>query len=178
VEPENAPSTAPPGIVFVTADIAAAKADRPLLIAHVVSDSARSWSRRGVAAALTRRYPSAASAFHSWAIADPTHLRLGTVHSMPVTGSPNITIASMVAQRGYGPSVTPRLCYTALADALNRVAAIATEHSAEVHMPRIGAGQAGGRWDLIEGAVERTIVRAGVPVTVYTKPAQTWRPNS
>lgn len=178
VEPQHAPSTAPPGILFVTADIAAATADGPLLIAHVVSDSARSWSRRGVAAALARRYPSAASAFHSWAIVDTTHLQLGAVHSVPVTGTPDVTVASMVAQRGYGPSATPRLSYTALADGLNLVAAIATEHGAEVHVPRIGAGQAGGRWDLIEGALERTLVRAGVPVTVYTKPPDAPRSSS
>ncbi|MDQ2880379.1 MAG: ImmA/IrrE family metallo-endopeptidase [Actinomycetota bacterium] len=178
VEPQHTPSTAPSGIVFVTADIAAAKADGPLLIAHVVSDSARSWSRRGVAAALARRYPSAASAFHSWALADPTHLQLGAVHSVPVTGTPDVTVVSMVAQRGYGPSATPRLSYTALADALSLITSIAIEHGAEVHVPRIGAGQAGGRWDLIEGAVERTLVRAGVAVTVYTKPPETPRANS
>jgi hypothetical protein len=141
-----------------------------MVITHVVSDSARSWSRRGVAAALARRYPSAAKAFHSWAIADSTHLQAGAVHSVQMTDTSPVTIVSMVAQRGYGPSVTPRLSYTALADALNLVAAIATEHGAAVHTPRIGAGQAGSRWDLIEGAVERTPMRAAVPVTVYTKP--------
>ena len=178
IEPHHAPNTAPPGIAFITADIAAARADRPLLIAHVVSDSARSWSRRGVAAALAHRYPSADTAFHSWAVADPTHLQLGAVHSVSVTDAPHVTIASMVAQRGYGPSATPRLSYTALADALNLVAAIATELGAAVHIPRIGAGQAGGRWDLIEGAIERTLVRAALPVTVYTEPPDDPRSNS
>jgi hypothetical protein len=40
-------------------------------------------------------------------------------------------------------------------------------------MPRIGAGQAGGRWPLVREIVEEVVVGAGVPVTVYVPPEQT-----
>jgi hypothetical protein len=34
-------------------------------------------------------------------------------------------------------------------------------------MPRIGCGLAGGKWELIEPIIVRTLVARGVPVTVY-----------
>ena len=59
-------------------------------------------------------------------------------------------IVSMVAQQGYGPGAVTRLRYDALREALAAVADLAARTGASVHIPRIGAGQAGGRWDLIE----------------------------
>ncbi len=168
VEPSEAPRTAPPGIRYRSGDVARPDADGPSLIAHVVSDSARVWGRFGVARSLASRYPDAAKAFRAWSVASPEHLRLGKVHHVVVSGDFPVTIASMVAQRGYGPSVEPRLVYSALAEALDRVAELAQRKSASVHLPRIGAGQAGGRWDLVEELIDERLVRAGIAVTVYT----------
>lgn len=145
--------------------------DTPLVVAHVVTDSARVWSRRGVAAALATRFPGAARAFQAWAVAKPDNLDLGNVHSVEaeVRHRP-VTIVSMVAQRGYGSGFSTRLDYQALDTSLARVMEIALAKGAEVHVPRIGAGQAGGRWDLIAQAIERTLVHAGLDVAVYTLP--------
>ena len=145
--------------------------DTPLVIAHVVTDSARVWSRRGVAAALATRFPGAARAFQAWAVATPASLDLGNVHiaDAEVHRRP-VTIVSMVAQRGYGPGFSTRLDYQALDSALKSVTEIALAKGAEVYLPRIGAGQAGGRWDLIAQAIERTLVHAGLEVAVYTLP--------
>ncbi|RAJ47078.1 hypothetical protein K353_00279 [Kitasatospora sp. SolWspMP-SS2h] len=38
---------------------------------------------------------------------------------------------------------------------------------ASVHMPRIGCGLAGGRWERIEPLVTDRLTARGVPVTVY-----------
>jgi O-acetyl-ADP-ribose deacetylase (regulator of RNase III) len=143
-------------------------ADGPLVVAHVVSDAARTWSRRGVGRALAARFPTASSAFHYWSIAAPDNLVLGNVHFIDVGRDRPIVVASMVAQHGYGPTAQPRLVYQALASALQAVATRAQRAGASVHLPRIGAGEAGGRWDLIEQEIDRSLVRAGIPVTVYT----------
>jgi hypothetical protein len=82
-----------------------------------------------------------------------------------------VAVVSMVAQRGYGPSATPRLSYVALSKALEKVSGLAASASAEVHMPRIGAGQAEGRWDLIQATIERTLLDRGVDVVLYTLPS-------
>jgi len=168
VEPSDAPRTAPPGIRYRRGDVARPDANGPILIAHVVSDSARAWGRFGVARSLAFRYPDAAKAFRAWSIADSEHLLLGKIHQVVVNGDVPVAIASMVAQRGYGPSIEPRLVYSALAQALDRVAELAQRDGASVHLPRIGAGQAGGRWDLAEELIDQRLVRAGIAVTVYT----------
>jgi hypothetical protein len=178
---EPVAALAPPheALTFVTADIAAA-ADAvpagpgPILVAHVVSDSARAWGRFGVAGALRSVVPQAADAFHHWAVADPGNLRLGQVHLVQVStalSGRQVWVASLVAQRGFGPSTTPRLSYVALADALQTVADVAATRGAEVRIPRLGAGQAGGRWDVVEATIERTLLAAGVHTSVYTMPA-------
>jgi len=43
----------------------------------------------------------------------------------------------------------------------------AIELHASVHMPRIGCGLAGGRWDRIEPLIDTALCQRGVPVTVY-----------
>jgi O-acetyl-ADP-ribose deacetylase (regulator of RNase III) len=168
VEPHDAPRTAPPGIQYQHGDVARATGAGPIVIGHVVSDSAHSWGRVGVARALAARYRDAATAFRAWSIADGDNLQLGNVHEVDVGRNEPVVIASMVAQRGYGSSLTPRLVYSALATALDRLAASARRRGATVHLPRIGAGQAGGRWDLVEELLHERLVRADVPVTVHT----------
>lgn len=176
LEPAPMASSSDPRFTFVTGDIADVDGTTgPVIITHVVSDSARAWSRRGVAAALARKWPTAAAAFRAWSIAAPGNLTLGHVHHVDLADATGqqVTIASMVVQQGYGPGPTTRLQYDALAAALGAVADIAVRNGATVHMPRIGAGQAGGRWDLIEAAVADRLVERGVPVTVHTLPART-----
>lgn len=145
--------------------------DRPIIIGHVVTDAAHTWSRRGIAAALSGRYPQAARAFRSWSVANPDNLKLGQVHVVDQhcpTGT--VWIASLVAQHGYGPSGEARLRYDALGNALREVAALAERTGAAVHVPRIGAGQAGGRWDLIEDLLAEHLTSDGIEVTVHTLP--------
>ena len=140
--------------------------DPPFLIAHVVNDSARSWGRRGFAGSLSRRYPTAAQAYHAWTVAASENLDLGNVHLVePESG---IWIASMVAQEGYGPSVEPRLRYPALASCLDRLRQEAAARGLPVYMPRIGTGQAGGNWQLIADEIDRHLCAHGIQVTVYS----------
>ncbi len=192
VEPPESVERSDKRLQFVTADISdAVQTEFPMvddgddvtrrLIAHVVSDSARAWGKTGVAGSLARRLPDAARAFRSWAIANPDHLTLGNVHivDVPVSaGGPMVDIVSMVVQSGYGPSSTPRLSYAALGEALERIADIAVRQGREVHIPRIGAGQAGGRWDLIETTIGRTLLDRGIKTVVYTRPSRPSRPQA
>jgi O-acetyl-ADP-ribose deacetylase (regulator of RNase III) len=174
MEPPNAEGSTP-RIEYRQGDLLAFDDDSssPVVLAHVVTDAARAWSRRGVAAALARRYPHAARAFRSWSIASPQNLRLGNVHaSEAVEGDRQVTIASVIAQQGYGPGKITRLHYDALRRGLATVAEIAQQHGAELHVPRLGAGQAGGRWDLIERQLAETVAAAGIRVVVHTLPSE------
>ncbi len=81
-----------------------------------------------------------------------------------------VRLASIVAQEGYGASLFPRIRYRALQRGLAEVASAAIDAGAEVHMPRIGSGSAGGEWSVVEEMVEDELVRRAVPVTVYDLP--------
>lgn len=44
---------------------------------------------------------------------------------------------------------------------------MALEENASVHMPKIGAGLAGGRWEIIEKMIRGTLVKENIDTTVY-----------
>ena len=171
VEPVGGPAN--PRIRHVQSDLLDFGEDHgPVTVAHVVNDSAHAWSRRGVAAALAAQWPQAAQAFRAWTIASPENLRLGKIHVCEQRdGDRVVNIVSMVAQQGFGPGAVTRLHYDALHDTLAAVADLAQRTGATVHVPRIGAGQAGGRWDLIENDLAAVIADKGIGLVVHTLPS-------
>ncbi len=163
------------GIIHVVGDILDIdQASGPALVAHIVSDEVRQWSNWGVAGALRRAFPDAAGSFRAWTIFSPEHLRLGRVHLISrYRNHQLIEIASIVAQAGYGSSFDSRLDLEAMSVGLDVVASRAIELDATVHVPRLGAGQAGGRWDHVERLLAERLASKGVEVVVHTLPSRT-----
>lgn len=141
----------------------------PRVLVHLVNDKTPNWGR-GFAASLRSRFPAAQDDFRDWVLADPTRLELGAAYVGEVAD--RMWVATIVGQRGYGPSKRPRIRYEAVRQALTQVAAFARDQGATVHMPRIGAGQAGGRWSMVRELVEQTMTREGIRVTVYVPPRE------
>lgn len=141
----------------------------PHLIAQIVNDAAPRWGG-GFSLAVRERYPEAQAQFTDWAVGRGRNLTLGKVHLADV--GDGVTVASLIAQHGYGASPTPRIRYGALKDCLAHLSRAASERKADVHMPRIGTGLAGGNWSVIAEIVDECLVRKGVPVTVYTLPSE------
>jgi O-acetyl-ADP-ribose deacetylase (regulator of RNase III) len=177
VEPVSGPDN--PRIRHVQSDLLDFGDDHgPIIVAHVVNDSAHAWSRHGVAAAIAARWPQAARAFRSWTISSPENLHLGRIHTCEQRdGDRDVTIVSMVAQQGFGPGAVTRLRYDALHETLAAVADLAQRAGATVHVPRIGAGQAGGRWDLIENDLAALIADKGIGLVVHTLPSAARMPR-
>ncbi|MGI8630931.1 MAG: ImmA/IrrE family metallo-endopeptidase [Solirubrobacterales bacterium] len=142
LEPTDGSELRETGLRYVRGDAAEPRGDGPTIIAHVVNDRARSWGGHGFAVALMQRFPDAGEEYAEWARAG--NATRGGVHVAHVNDQ--LWIASLVAQAGYGdtPGVRPRLRLAALRQALESLATIAGERSAEVHMPAIGTGQGGG----------------------------------
>lgn len=159
-----------PPITYLTGDATRPRGSGPRIIAHVTNDQARAWGGRGFAMALKRAQPQAADAYRAWTIANVDNLRLGNVHLVEMADG--ISVASLVAQEGFGGSGPPRLRYSALAECLAKLAVAAERSTASVHMPRIGIGQAGGVWHLVADLIEDKLSRSGVKVTVYTRPRE------
>ncbi len=154
------------GITFLKGDALRPVGSGSRIVAQVVNDKAMTWGGSGFAAAARRRWPAAQAEFRAWATKGERHL--GAVHVAATEG--RTYLASLVAQKGYGPARVPRLRYGALHACLGELVGRARDLRATVHMPRIGSGQAGGSWAVVEDLVRTTLVAAGVPVTVYDLP--------
>lgn len=89
---------------------------------------------------------------------------LGIVHYIPVQH--DIIVANMIAQHNVRPDLNglPPIRYDALTEALINVNEYCTTNNASLHMPRIGTGLAGGKWNIIEKIIHDKI---HVPVYVY-----------
>lgn len=126
----------------------------------------------GFALALDRRYPMLFLRSRFQLMHQRKMLELGSVHTM---GLSDLTpaepeIVAMIAQDGLGPS---SLRLPALATCLHELAAMAIETNASVHMPRIGCGLAGGKWEDVEPLILAAFsqpLASFVPVTVYDLP--------
>lgn len=138
------------------------------VIAQIVNDRTPRWGGGGFAANLKRTWPNIQDDFKSWVEANKDHFRLGSVHVSRHTD--DISVVSMVAQHGYGPSENPRIRYAALEQCLEQLANYASKENRSIHMPRIGTGQAGGSWDVIEELIENRICSRGLRVLVYELP--------
>lgn len=57
--------------------------------------------------------------------------------------------------------------YEAVEKCLEKLALEALQLNAEIHMPRIGCGLAGGKWEEIEPIIVKTLLRHDVSVYVY-----------
>ena len=138
------------------------------VIAHIVNDGAAKWGG-GFALEVAKEWSFIQEDFQEFVDQDRSNLSLGKVHWAKIDD--DLSIAHIVAQKGYGPSGgRPRIRYTALGEALDRLYEIACEQRASVHMPRIGTGQAGGNWELIRDMIDERLVRRGIRVFVYALP--------
>jgi len=156
----------PADITYLRGDATAPQAKGVKLIAHVCNDLG-GWGK-GFVLAVSRRWPEPEAAYRRWHRDRARNdFALGAVQLVQV--EPYVWVANMVGQRGIrtGRSTGVPVRYEAIDAALGRLAGHAAELGASVHMPRIGCGLAGGRWELIEPLIRARLTDRGVPVTVY-----------
>jgi Zn-dependent peptidase ImmA (M78 family)/O-acetyl-ADP-ribose deacetylase (regulator of RNase III) len=154
-------------IRYLIGDATDPRGTGPTIIAHVVNDKTANWGA-GFAIAVARKWPEVQRDFQAWVADKRANLSLGESHI--ARASESVSVYSMVAQHGYGPSTKPRIRYNALRSCLQGLFQVASQNQATVHIPRIGAGQAGGNWDVISEIIYDTLVSQGVEVTVYDLP--------
>lgn len=137
----------------------------PKIIAHIVNDKTPNWGGGGFAVALKRKYPKAQSDFKEWAFQDKSNLTLGRSHFVELNN--NLYAYSMIAQHGYGKSSKPLIRYKELETCLTNLRYRAEKIGASVHLPRIGTGNAGGKWPVIEELLNNILANHGINVNVY-----------
>jgi len=147
-------------INYVIGDATNPQGDGNKLILHICNDIG-AWGA-GFVLALSAKWSKPEAKY----LELPTYI-LGQTQLVQV--EEDVFVVNMIAQHGVGPDKDgiPPIRYLALLQCLQQVEIIAQALSATVHCPRMGAGLAGGDWNLIETIVRESL---SVPVTVYDLP--------
>jgi DNA-binding CsgD family transcriptional regulator/O-acetyl-ADP-ribose deacetylase (regulator of RNase III) len=169
-----------PMLTYVIGDATAPQGEGSKIIAHVCNDVGV-WGT-GFVLALSRRWSQPEDQYRLWwRHRDDFPFELGRIQLVAVEPGPAydpntyMWVANMVAQHSYSTPDEPAIRYDALETCLSKLAntiwASATSMAdASVHMPRIGCGLAGGRWEDIEPIIKRTLGASGVSTYVYDLP--------
>ena len=152
-------------ITYIKGDATCPQAKGVKIICHVCNDVG-GWGK-GFVGAISRRWPGPETAYRAWYKGRAENdFALGSVQFVQV--EPDLWVANMVGQHSYTASGgQPSIRYEAVEECLQKAAAQALELQASVHMPRIGCGLAGGKWEVIEPIINKTLGARGIAVTVY-----------
>jgi Zn-dependent peptidase ImmA (M78 family)/O-acetyl-ADP-ribose deacetylase (regulator of RNase III) len=158
-----------PKLTILKGDATEPRGGEKRIIAHVVNDKAALWGA-GFGLAMRKKWPAVQDRFREWASNNPKTFRVGNIFSSVIDTS--TTAFQMICQHGYGPSQKPRIRYSALQVCLEKLAHEALRTNASVHMPRIGTGQGGGSWGLVQQLIDEMLCANGLNVTVYDLPGE------
>lgn len=148
-------------ISYTIGDATAPQGAGNKIVAHICNDIGL-WGS-GFVMAVSGRWPYVKNEYVNWARGNKQPFQLGQVQFVPVTEE--ITVANMIGQRGVVSEDNPKpLNVYWLRWALQRLNDFAMENNATVHMPRIGCGLAGGKWNEILPLIKTYLE---VDVTVY-----------
>jgi len=172
-------------IRYVLGDATCPQGDGAKIIVHCCN-TVGAWGR-GFVLALSKRWALPEQVYRAWhvrgvfdvvlnhkgkLISVPMKLKLGEVQVVAVEPD-ELYVANLIGQEGIRRDWRgrPPVRYEAIRQGLKDVRFYATELEASVHLPRIGAGLAGGRWSEIEAIICDELVAHGISVTVYDLPA-------
>ncbi|MEH0157736.1 macro domain-containing protein [Limibacter armeniacum] len=134
------------------------------IIVHICNDIG-GWGK-GFVMALSNRWPEPEAQYRAWHKSGEG-FRLGRVQFVEVSG--NIFVANLIGQHKIRKDEdgNPPIRYEAIKEGLQEVADKASELNASVHMPRIGCGLAGGKWEEIEPIIKEQLTEQNISTTVY-----------
>jgi O-acetyl-ADP-ribose deacetylase (regulator of RNase III) len=152
-------------INFIKGDATQPQVKGNKIIAHVCNDLG-GWGK-GFVLAVSKRWPGPEASYRAWH-KDRSKNDFGLGQIQLVQVEPYVWVANLVAQRGMKTgSSGPPIRYDAVRACLKKLAVEAKVLGAGVHMPRIGCGLAGGRWEQVEPIILDELASQGVEVTVY-----------
>jgi O-acetyl-ADP-ribose deacetylase (regulator of RNase III) len=156
-------------ITYLTGDATAPQGPGPKLIAHCCNNRG-AWGA-GFVLALSKRWQQPELQYRELAMQMDGMIPLGHVQFVAV--EQGVYVANLIGQDGiHAIGNVPPIRYSALAQGFLSIADFALSISASVHMPRIGCGLAGGKWEIVESLIIDAISGRGVPVFVYDLPTK------
>lgn len=134
-----------------------------------INNNKGGWGK-GFVLAVSKRWPLPEERYRTWSKLgfDPEAglFEMGNIQKVKVEDS--LWVINMVAQNKYSPTynVTKRYVdYGSVQLCLEKVSKLSKIYGASIHMPRIGTGLGGGKWDEIESIIKNSL--QNTPVFVY-----------
>ena len=150
--------------LYIKGDATAPIGSGVKVITHICNDIG-GWGK-GFVLALSKKWKMLEEAYRQW-YKSQEEFTLGAVQFVNVENE--LYVANMIGQHGiYKDSKgLPPIRYDAVRQCLKEVALFTIAHKASVHMPRIGCGLAGGKWELMEQIIKEELITKEIAVTVY-----------
>ena len=151
-------------IIYIKGDATTPAVPGNKIIVHVCNDVG-GWGK-GFVMAISNKWPEPEKQYRKW-YKSKENFTLGEVQIVEVEN--DTWVANMIGQRNISKDENgnPPVRYEAIATALEKVAVFAKEKNASVHMPRIGCGLAGGKWETMEQIIFTALSEKNIAVTVY-----------
>ena len=151
-------------ILYIKGDATAPIGSGVKVITHICNDIG-GWGK-GFVLALSKKWKMPEEAYRQW-YKSQEEFTLGAVQFVNVENK--LYVANMIGQQGIYKNTNglPPIRYEAVRQCLKKVALFAMEQKASIHMPRIGCGLAGGKWEVIEQIIKEELIDKEIAVTVY-----------
>ncbi|CAM1343718.1 macro domain-containing protein [Tenacibaculum amylolyticum] len=134
------------------------------IIVHVCNDIG-GWGK-GFVLAISKKWSEPEKEYKAW-YKSRENFELGGVQFVKVES--NLWIANLIGQHKIRKDEqgNPPIRYKAIEEGIQKVAKEASAIKASVHMPRIGCGLAGGKWENIEPILEKHLTKNEIETIVY-----------
>jgi O-acetyl-ADP-ribose deacetylase (regulator of RNase III) len=150
-------------IRYLKGDATVPQAAGHKVIVHCVNDAGK-WGK-GFVMAVSNRWPAARQEYLAW-YNKRENFTLGAVQLVEV--QKDVTVVNLMGQHGIkaGSKGNP-VRYDAIRAGLRSMAKAFKGRKVTIHMPRIGCGLAGGKWDKIEPILQEVLNEFDVTVYDY-----------
>lgn len=167
-------------IIYVKGDVTRPLGGKYKVIVHVCNDLG-AWGA-GVSGAIGRRWPKAERLYRLWAISKklPPHennfppFELGQIQVVQMNEpDQNIRVVNLIGQNGLRSRSNPHpVRHDAIRQGLRTLAAVGNIDNQDtiVHMPKIGCGLAGGKWEDVRPIITDELSQKDVAVYAYELP--------
>ena len=152
-------------ITYLKGDATAPLVDGNKIIVHICNDLG-GWGK-GFVLAISKKWLEPEKAYREWHKNKADNdFALGATQVIQVLE--DVFVGNMIAQEGLKRvnNMAP-IRYEAVKYCLSKIAIEAGKLNASIHMPRIGCGLAGGKWEEIEPIITETLSNNDIEVYVY-----------
>ncbi|TPG33395.1 macro domain-containing protein [Flavobacterium pectinovorum] len=151
-------------IQYTKGDATSPQSEDNKVIVHICNDIG-GWGK-GFVMAISKKWKKPENQYRQW-FKSKDGFELGKVQFVQV--EEDLWVANLIGQHKINKdeSGNAPIRYDAIEYGLKEVALFAKENNANIHMPRIGCGLAGGKWEMIEPIILKTLSDNDIEVVVY-----------